>query len=46
MWMWDGKYDVSYVEKDRTYRIVAGMGFRNELDPGQYPFPFWHEAKK
>ena len=46
MWMWDGKYDVAYIEKDRTYRITAGAGFRNELDFGQYPYPFWHEAKK
>ena len=46
MWMWDGKYDVEYVAKDKTYRITAGAGFRNELDYGQYPYPFWHEAKK
>ena len=46
MWMWDGKYDFEYVAKDRIYRITAGAGFRNELDFGQYPYPFWHEAKK
>jgi hypothetical protein len=46
MWMWDGKYEVEYVVKDRVYRITAGAGFRNELDYGQYPYPFWHEAKK
>ena len=46
MWMWDGKYDVAYIEKDRTFRITAGAGFRNELEFGQYPYPFWHEAKK
>ena len=46
MWMWDGKYNVEYVEKDKIYRITAGAGFRNELNFGQYPYPFWHEAKK
>jgi hypothetical protein len=46
MWMWDGKYDVDYVARDRTYRITASAGFRNELDYGQYPYPFWHEARK
>jgi hypothetical protein len=46
MWMWDGKFDVEYVAKDKVYRVTAGAGFRNELDFGQYPYPFWHEAKK
>ena len=46
MLMWDGKYDVEYVAKDKTYRITANAGFRNELDYGQYPYPFWHEARK
>lgn len=46
MWMWDGKYDVEYVAKDKIYRITAGAGFRNELNFGQYPYPFWHEPKK
>ena len=44
--MWDGKYDVEYVAKDRTYRITTSADFRNELDQGQYPNPFWHAAKK
>ena len=46
MWMWDGKYEFAYIDKDRSYRITVGAGFRNELDFGQYPYPFWHEAKK
>jgi hypothetical protein len=46
LWMWDGKYDVDYVAKDKTWRITASAGFRNELDYGQYPYPFWHEARK
>lgn len=46
LWMWDGKYDVEYVVKDKIYRITASAAFRNELDYGQYPYPFWHEAKK
>lgn len=46
MWMWDGSYDVEYIANDKTFRITANAGFRNELDYGQYPYPFWHEAKK
>lgn len=46
MWMWDGKYEVEYVANDKTYRITTNAGFRNELDVGQYPYPFWHDAKK
>lgn len=46
LWMWDGFYDVEYVAKEKAYRITAGAGFRNELSYGQYPYPFWHEAKK
>ena len=46
MWMWNGKFDVEYVAKDKAYRITADAGFRNELDYGQYPYPFWHDAKK
>lgn len=45
-WMWDGKYEFEYVARDKTYRVTASAGFRNELDFGQYPYPFWHDAKK
>ena len=45
-WMWDGKYEFEYVARDKTYRVTASAGFRNELDYGQYPYPFWHDAKK
>jgi hypothetical protein len=46
LWMWDGKYDVEYAPKDKAYRITANAAFRNELAFGQYPYPFWHDAKK
>lgn len=46
VWMWDGKYTLEYVAKDKAFRVTAGAGFRNELDYGQYPYPFWHDAKK
>ena len=46
MWMWDGKYEVEYIARDKVYRIMASAAFRNELDYGQYPYPFWHDAKK
>ena len=46
MWMWDGKYDVEYVARDKVWRITANAGFRNELNYGEYPYPFWHDPKK
>lgn len=45
-WMWDGKYQFDYLPQEKSYRVTAGAGFRNELDYGQYPYPFWHDAKK
>ena len=45
-WMWDGKYQFDYMEREKSYRVTMGAGFRNELDLGQYAYPFWHDAKK
>ena len=46
LWMWDGTYKIDYVARETVWRITAGAGFRNELDYGQFPYPFWHDAKK
>ena len=44
--MFDGTWRLDYDEGERLYRARLGALFRNALDPGQYPYPFWHDARK
>jgi len=46
MFMFDGTWTMEYDEHERLYRARLGALFRNALAPGQYPYPFWHSAKK
>jgi hypothetical protein len=46
MFMFDGTWRLDYDEGERLYRLSLGALFRNALEPGQYPYPFWHSAKK
>ena len=46
LFMFDGRWRVDYHEGERLYRARLGAVFRNGLDPGQYPYPFWHDARK
>ena len=46
LFMFDGSYTVSYSEKNGLYLARLGVGFRNRLQPGQFPYPFWHESDK
>lgn len=46
MFMFDGTWSLDYSESEQLYRARFGALFRNALDPGQYPYPFWHDAKK
>jgi hypothetical protein len=46
LFMFDGTSRLDYDEGERLYRATLGALFRNALDPGQYPYPFWHNAKK
>jgi hypothetical protein len=46
LFMFDGQYEVSFVESEGLYRIRLHTAFRNRLTPGQFPYPFWHEAQK
>jgi hypothetical protein len=46
LFMFDGTWRLDYDEGERLYRATLGALFRNALDPGQYPYPFWHSAKK
>jgi hypothetical protein len=46
LFMFNGKYKVDYDVSEARYRARLECVFRNNLMPGQYPYPFWHDAKK
>ena len=46
MFMFNGRYQVTYDTTEARYRARLEGVFRNNLIPGQYPYPFWHDAKK
>jgi len=46
LFMFNGKYSVEYVESEGLYRIRLHTAFRNRLPPGNYAYPFWHDAEK
>jgi hypothetical protein len=46
LFMFNGKYSVVPVEREGLYQIRLQTAFRNRLQPGQFPYPFWHEAEK
>jgi hypothetical protein len=46
MFMFLGDYEIRFDPTERLYRARIPALFRNALDAGQYPYPFWHNAKK
>jgi hypothetical protein len=46
LFMFNGRYKVDYDPAEGRYRARIEAVFRNNLAPGQYPYPFWHDAKK
>jgi len=46
LFMFDGSWRLDYREGEQLYEARFGALFRNGLDPGQYPYPFWHDARK
>jgi hypothetical protein len=46
LFMFNGRYHVEYDTTEARYRARLECVFRNNLLPGQYPYPFWHDAKK
>jgi hypothetical protein len=46
LFMFSGQYKIVYDEREKLYLATLGVGFRNRLQPGQFPYPFWHEANK
>jgi hypothetical protein len=46
LFMYSGEFTTEYVEREGLYLIRLRAGFRNLLQPGQFPYPFWHEEAK
>lgn len=46
LFMFTGQYQVLWIEPESRYQIRAQTAFRGHLQPGQFPYPFWHEADK
>ena len=46
LFMFNGRYRVEYDATEARYRVRLEAAFRNNLMPGQYPYPFWHDANK
>lgn len=46
LFMFNGEHRVEWVPGEKLYRIHLRTAFRNRLAPGQFPYPFWHEAEK
>jgi hypothetical protein len=46
LFMFNGDYTVQWHEGEGLYQIRLRTAFRNRLAPGQFPYPFWHEAEK
>ena len=46
MFMFTEQVDLAFDPRERLYRVRVSALFRNGLDPGQYPYPFWHDSRK
>src|SRR5262245_44822469 len=46
LFMYSGEYAVEYVQREDLYRIRLRAAFRNQLPPGDFPYPFWHDEAK
>ncbi|NRF68149.1 hypothetical protein HLB44_14240 [Aquincola sp. S2] len=46
LFMFNGEHSVEWVADEKMYRIRLRTAFRNRLQPGLFPYPFWHEAEK
>ena len=46
LFMYTGKYEVVFDEREKLYRVEFVTAFRNRLLPGEFPYPFWHDEKK
>lgn len=46
LFMFEGRATVVFDETEQLYKATLPVRFRNRLAPGQFPYPFWHDATK
>lgn len=46
LFMFSGEHTVQYVENERLFQLRFRTAFRSRLQPGQFPYPFWHDGEK
>ncbi len=46
LFMYSGQSKVEFNEKEGLYRAELGVAFRNRMQPGAFPYPYWHEDDK
>jgi len=46
LFMFNGEHEVVWVENEKLFQLRMRAAFRNRLQPGQFPYPFWHESEK
>lgn len=46
LFMFNGKHTVEFDQKEKLYLVRLETAFRNRLQPGQFPYPFWHVDTK
>jgi hypothetical protein len=46
LFMFNGKHTVEFHETEKLYLVRLQAAFRNRLQPGQFPYPFWHQDAK
>lgn len=46
LFMFNGRHAVEYDAREGLFLVRLETAFRNRLAPGQFPYPFWHDAAK
>lgn len=46
LFMFNGNHQVEWVPGENQFVIRLEAAFRNRLAPGQFPSPFWHDARE
>jgi hypothetical protein len=46
LFMFDGQYTLEYNTREKLWLARLNANFRNRLQPGQFPYPFWHVDDK
>jgi hypothetical protein len=46
LFMFNGRHTFEYDTRENLFLVRMETAFRNRLAPGQFPYPFWHDAAK